>query len=69
MDGPNLNILHWKENAGDEDESLLGIIRLKNGREFLITSVRDPEGQWFRVYGIRMEASSLSFQAADQAAD
>jgi hypothetical protein len=43
MDGPRFTILHWKENTGDEDESMVGVIRLKNGREFLITSVRDPE--------------------------
>jgi hypothetical protein len=45
-------ILQWKQNVMDEEERVLGAIRLKNGREFLITSVNDAEGQWFRVYGI-----------------
>jgi len=46
-------LLHWKENTGDEDEVMLGTVHLTNGRDFLITTVIDPEGQWFRVYGIR----------------
>jgi hypothetical protein len=53
MDQGRFQILHWKENTGDEDEVVLGTIHLKNGREFLITTVIDPEGQWFRVYGIQ----------------
>ncbi len=53
MDQDRYEILHWKENTGDEDEVVLGTISLKNGRDFLITTVTDPEGQWFRVYGIR----------------
>lgn len=46
-------ILRWKENLGDEDEVVVGAVHLTNGRDFLITSVTDPEGQWFRVYGVR----------------
>jgi hypothetical protein len=46
-------LLHWKQNTGDEDEVMLGTVHLMNGRDFLITTVIDPEGQWFRVYGIR----------------
>jgi hypothetical protein len=53
MDGRLFRALHWKENSIDEEEGILGVIRLKNGRDFLITSVRDPEGQWFRIYGIK----------------
>lgn len=45
--------LYWKQDSEDEQESLLGTIRLKNGREFLITAVSDPESHFFRVYGIR----------------
>jgi hypothetical protein len=52
MDENRFRVLHWKENMFDEDEGIIGVIRLKNGRDFLITSVHDPEGQWFRVYGI-----------------
>jgi len=53
MDQDVFQILHWKENVGDEDEVVVGLIHLTNGRDFLITTVTDPEGQWFRVYGIR----------------
>ena len=47
------HLLHWKQNTDDEDEFVLGTVHLTNGRDFLITTVTDPEGQWFRVYGIR----------------
>lgn len=46
------HILDWKQDE-EENQTLLGTIALKNGRQFLITTVSDPEGQWFRVYGIR----------------
>lgn len=53
MDQGRFHILHWKKNTEDEEERVLGTIHLKSGREFLITTVSDPESQWFRVYGIR----------------
>lgn len=53
MEQGRFQMMHWKENVGDEEEDVLGTVHLKNGREFLITTVTDPEGQWFRVYGIR----------------
>ena len=53
MDQDIFQILYWKENVGDEDEVVVGTVHLTNGRDFLITTVIDPEGQWFRVYGIR----------------
>jgi hypothetical protein len=53
MDHGQFHLLQWKENTGDEDEVVLGTVRLTNGRDFLVTTVADPEGQWFRVYGIR----------------
>ena len=53
IDQGNFHILHWKKNTEDEEERILGTIRLKSGREFLITSVTDPESQSFRIYGIR----------------
>jgi len=49
----HFNLLHWKQNTEDEDERILGTLRLKNGREFLVTTACDPESQRFRVYGIR----------------
>jgi hypothetical protein len=53
MDHGRFQVLHWKENVDDEDEVMLGTVHLTNGRDFLIASVSDPAGQWFRVYGIR----------------
>jgi hypothetical protein len=47
------HLLHWKQNTVDEQETMLGTIALKSGREFLITAVTDPEGNWYRVYGFR----------------
>jgi len=29
------------------------MIHLKSGRDFLITSINDPEGHTFHVYGLR----------------
>ena len=46
-------ILHWKKNVVDEEESMLGTIRLKSGREFLITVTSDPESHGYRIYGFR----------------
>jgi hypothetical protein len=49
-----LRTLYWTgSTADDENERILGQIHLTSGRDFLITTVSDPEGQWFRVYGIR----------------
>jgi hypothetical protein len=45
--------LQWKKNAIEEDERVLATFRLKSGRDFLVTTVSDPESQSFRVYGIR----------------
>jgi len=53
MDQGRFHVLWWKQNTEDEEERLLGTIRLKSGREFLVTVVNDPESQSFRVYGIR----------------
>ena len=53
MDDGRFQIIHRKENVDDEDEDVLGTVHLKNGRDFLVTTVSDPEGQWFRVYGVR----------------
>lgn len=54
-------ILHWKANREDESERVLGTFRLKSGREFLVTSVSDPESQMFRVYGIEDGQLKLVF--------
>lgn len=44
------HILFWKHNTEDENEQVLGTVTLKNGKEFLITSVNSPEAQFFRAY-------------------
>jgi hypothetical protein len=46
------HLLQWKKNVDDENELVLGTIHLTNGRDFLITTVSDPESQSFRIYGI-----------------
>ena len=61
LDGGKFHILHWKHNTGDEEERILGTIALKNGRQFLVTTVNDPEEQWFRVYGIRAGHLALAY--------
>ena len=53
MGQDRFEILYSKKNVGDEDEAVVGTVLLTNGRGFLITTVTDPEGQWFRVYGIQ----------------
>lgn len=44
MEQGRFQMMHWKENVGDEEEDVLGTVQLKNGREFLITTVTDPAG-------------------------
>jgi hypothetical protein len=46
-------LLFWKENTGDDNEQILGLIHMKNGHDFLVSSSNNPEGNSFRVYGIR----------------
>ena len=59
--------LHWKENIDDEEERVVGTIHMKNGRDFLITTVSDPESQWFRVYGIRDGKLALVYSGGGSA--
>jgi hypothetical protein len=61
MGDHGLTLLHRKSNTEDEDERILGTIRMKNGREFLITVVSDPESQSFRVYGIQQGKLKMIF--------
>lgn len=53
MNGGRFKLLFWKENTGDDNEQILGLIHLKTGRDFLVTSSNNPEGNSFRVYGVR----------------
>jgi hypothetical protein len=52
MNQGRFKILYWKKDTEDEKERVLGTIHLKSGRDYLVTTVSDPESQWFRVYGI-----------------
>lgn len=49
----HFHILFWKHDTEDDNEQVLGTITLKSGKEFLITSVNDPEAQFFRIYTLR----------------
>lgn len=62
LEGGKFHILHWKQNTGDEEERILGTIGLKNGRQFLITAVSDPESNYFRVYGIQAGHLALVYE-------
>jgi hypothetical protein len=56
------HVLQRKKTMDDEEERVLGTIRMKNGKEFLITTVSDPESQSFRIYGVRDGHVALVFQ-------
>jgi hypothetical protein len=47
------HLQYWKKNIDDENELVLGTIHLKSGRDFLVTTVSDPESQSFRIYGMK----------------
>lgn len=53
LQGGRFHLIRWQDINGDDQEAMLGTITLKNGRQFLITVVSDPESSYFRVYGIR----------------
>jgi hypothetical protein len=53
MDQRGLQMLYRKKDRADEDEVFLATVHLKNGRGFLVTTVTDSAGQWFRIYGFQ----------------
>jgi len=53
MNEGRFKLLLWKENTADDNEQILGLIHLKSHSDFLVTSSNNPEGNSFRVYGIR----------------
>jgi len=57
----HFHLLHWKENIEDENELVLGTIHLKNGRDFLVTTVSNPESQSFRICGLKDGRLTLVF--------
>jgi hypothetical protein len=58
----NFRLLHWKENTSDDNEQILDLIHLKNGRDFLVNTASDPETYSFRVYGIRDGKLAVVFE-------
>ncbi|MFZ1085902.1 MAG: hypothetical protein WAN35_13135 [Terracidiphilus sp.] len=64
MNQGKFHLLFWKENTIDENEQILGLVHLKNGRDYLVNTVSDPETQFFRIYGIRNGKLTLVFSGA-----
>jgi len=62
MKGGRFHLLFWKENTSDENEQILGLIHLKNGRDFLVNTISHPEGDFFRIYGTRDGELALIFE-------
>ena len=56
------HLLMWKEDTVDDNEQVLGLVHLKNGRDFLITTTSDPESQHFRIYGMRDGKLAIVFE-------
>jgi hypothetical protein len=56
----HFHLLYWKK-IEDENELVLGTIHLKSGRDFLVTTVSDPESQSFRIYGLKDGRLTLVF--------
>ena len=55
------HILFWKTNTQEENEQVLGAIHLKNGGEFLVTSINSSEAQFFRIYALRNDSVQMVF--------
>jgi hypothetical protein len=54
MSNGRFHLLSWQNRVNtDENEQILGMVHLRSGRDFLVNTVSHPEGQYFRVYGIR----------------
>jgi hypothetical protein len=61
MSHGHFNLLYW-QRMEDGNQQLLGVIHLKNGKDFIVETVSDPETQFFRIYGIRDGKVSLVFE-------
>jgi len=62
MRGSRLQLLFWKQNETEENEQVLGTVQLRNGMQFLLTSVNTPEAQFFRAYAMRDGQLRMVFQ-------
>jgi hypothetical protein len=57
----HFHLPYWKKNIDQENELVLGTIHLKNGRDFLVTTVSEPESQSIRIYGLKDGKLTLVF--------
>jgi hypothetical protein len=58
-------LLRWNPGGGEDGdtvESALGVIQLKSGQEFLLTTESDPEGHRYYVYGLRNGRLEIVFK-------
>ncbi len=58
-------VLRWNPDGGEDGdtvESALGVVRLKSGKEFLLTTENDPEGHRYYVYGIKNGRLEIVFK-------
>jgi hypothetical protein len=62
MDNGKLRILQWKENTGDDNEQILGVIHLRGGHDYLVSASTTPESNEYRVYGYRDGKLVIIFQ-------
>lgn len=62
VEGQRLRVLHWKQNTDDEEERVLGTIKLRSGQDFLVSVVSHPEGHFFRIYGFQQDHLKVVFQ-------
>jgi len=62
MENGHFRVLYWKENTSDENEQVLGLIHMRNGRDFMVDSVSHPEGNFFRIYGVRKGELAVVFE-------
>jgi len=62
MQGRHFHLLFWKRNETEENEQVLGTVRLRSGVQFLLTSVNTPEAQFFRAYTVRNGQLQMVFQ-------
>jgi hypothetical protein len=62
VEGQRLHVLHWKQNTDDEEERVLGTIKLRSGQDFLVSVVSHPEGHFFRIYGFQQNELRMVFQ-------
>jgi hypothetical protein len=58
-------LLRWNPLGGEDGdtvESALGVIRLKSGKEFLLTVEHDPEGHVYYAYGLKNGRLAIVFK-------